>query len=92
ILEVLQAGDFEGEPFEFIFTRNKLNNESEIIKDLNESLVKGSLSKQTVTERHPYAATDELERIEEESSNLGDDLDQYVHDLESRLIDEGEDE
>ena len=27
ILEVLQAGDFEGEPFEFIFTRNKLNND-----------------------------------------------------------------
>lgn len=92
ILEVVQAGDFEKEPFEFIFTRNKLNNESEIIKDLNESIKHGTLSKQTVTERHPYAATDELERIEEESSNLGDDLDQYVHDLESRLLDEGEDE
>ncbi len=53
------VGNFEGEKVEFIFNRDMLMNESEVIDNLNKSV--GILSKETIVANHPWVNEVDLE-------------------------------
>lgn len=94
IADVLGEGEYFDEIVEFEFTRNKLNNESEIIKDLALSKQWNILSTETIVKTHPLGSENELELYEEEIENtLQDEMDEYIKNMNTKGVDviEGED-
>lgn len=69
-------GDFEGETVKFIFNRDTLVNESEVIESLSKST---DLSLETRISQHPYVddVQRELDRIKKERKEMMDELDGY---------------
>lgn len=69
--------DFSFESVDFIFNRDMIVNESQVITDIRNSV--GILSQETLVAQHPYVtdAQKELERIQEESSRDLRELDPY---------------
>lgn len=69
-------GDFEGEKVKFIFNRDTLVNESEVIESLNKST---DLSLETRISQHPYVddVQRELERIKKERLETQEEFDGY---------------
>lgn len=69
-------GDFEGETVKFIFNRDTLVNESEVIESLNKSM---DLSLETRISQHPYVddVQRELDRIKKERNERMNEYDGY---------------
>ncbi len=69
-------GDFEGEEVKFIFNRDTLVNESEVIESLSKST---DLSLETRISQHPYVddVQRELDRIKKERQEMMDQYDGY---------------
>jgi SPP1 family phage portal protein len=70
------AGDFEGESVKFIFNRDTLINESEVIESLSKST---DLSLETRISQHPYVddVQRELDRIKKERKEMMEEYDGY---------------
>ncbi len=69
--------DYSKEQVDFIFNRDMIINEAQVIEDIKNSV--GILSQETLVAQHPYVtdAQKELERIQEESSRDLRELDPY---------------
>lgn len=97
ISDVLEQGDFLEIPVEFTFTRNRLNNDSELVKDLAISKEKGILSTETVVKKHPYGAENEWELYQaevEKENELADELSEYMKSMnkpDEEGLEEGDD-
>jgi SPP1 family phage portal protein len=76
-LKFTNKGDFMGEDAQITFHRDVIVNEQEIVNILVSSKGAGILSDQTIIERHPYAAEDEVERIEAEREKKLQEMAEY---------------
>lgn len=77
-------GDFEGEEVEIVFNRDTIINDIEIISGIQQSI--GILSKETLTEQHPWVVDPavELERLEKEKREERESLPAYSVEFEKR--------
>lgn len=84
ISDVLGIGEYYDEIVEFEFIRNRLSNDSELVKDLALSMEKGILSDESIVKKHPYGADNEWERFEEQQESLNDELDIYINNMNKK--------
>lgn len=68
-------GDFHNEKVNFIFNRDIIINESEVIQDATKSV--GILDDQTIRENHPWYTKDVEERLKKQQQEQLDLLDNY---------------
>lgn len=70
-------GDFTEERVNFIFNRDIIINESEVIKDCQNSA--GVLDQQTIRENHPWYTKEVEERLQLEEAELQKQRDEYLN-------------
>lgn len=78
---------------DYTFKRSMLINETEIVKNINDSYKQGTLSLETISEIHPYASKDEYDRIMAEQREYlanTDKMDNFVYDMLNNEVDGGE--